>query len=86
MQEFVVYVLYSEKFKKIYIGYSTDLINRFYSHNIFARKGYTVRFRPWVLVYQEFHDTKINALSREKQLKSARGRKFIYEEIISNIK
>jgi len=26
MTEFVVYVLFSEKFKKIYIGYTSDLI------------------------------------------------------------
>ncbi|MEM6360301.1 MAG: GIY-YIG nuclease family protein, partial [Bacteroidota bacterium] len=31
---FTVYVLYSPKFNKIYIGYSSDLQSRLDSHNI----------------------------------------------------
>ena len=42
---FVTYVLYSEKFDKIYIGYTSDLINRFHSHNSLAKKGYSIKFR-----------------------------------------
>ena len=82
MQEFVVYVLYSEKFQKIYVGISSDLINRFHSHNKFATKGFTLKFRPWVIAFVEFYQTKQEALKREKQLKSAQGRKYIHEKII----
>lgn len=38
----------------IYIGYTSDLIDRFHSHNQFATKGYTVKFRPWQVIYIEF--------------------------------
>ncbi len=46
MDEFVVNVLFSEKHNKIYIGYTTALIDRFISHNKLAKSGYTVKFRP----------------------------------------
>lgn len=55
---YVVYVLYSKSFDKIYIGYTSDLINRFHSHNSLAKKGYTIKFRPWEVLYLEFSDSK----------------------------
>ena len=78
---FVTYVLYSQKFNKIYIGYTNNLIDRFHSHNYFATKGYTCKFRPWMVALVEFHQTKSMALIREKQLKSSRGRDFIWIQI-----
>ena len=59
---FVTYALYSKKYNKIYIGYTTDLIDRFYSHNIHSTKGYTKNFRPWIVVYVEFHELKSTAM------------------------
>jgi putative endonuclease len=78
---FVTYVLYSEKFNQLYIGYTSDLINRFHSHNSFATKGHTIKYRPWIVAYVEFHETKNQALLIEKQLKSSRGRNFCREQI-----
>ena len=78
---FVTYALYSQNFNKIYIGYTADLIDRFYSHNVLSTKGYTQNFRPWMVVYVEFHDLKSTALQREKQLKTSRGRAFIRNQI-----
>ncbi|UBM61972.1 GIY-YIG nuclease family protein [Candidatus Sulfidibacterium hydrothermale] len=78
---FKVYVLYSQKFNKIYIGYTGNLEKRLLSHNKLAHKGYTVKFRPWTLVFSEEFPTKQLAMKREKQLKSAKGRRFIWEKI-----
>jgi len=78
---FTVYVLYSPTFDKIYIGYSSDLNNRFLSHNELATKGYTIRFRPWVIAYTEEFETKIEALKRESYLKSTQGRKFAWKMV-----
>ncbi len=78
---YVTYILYSEKFDKIYIGYTSDLVDRFKSHNIFSTKGYTSKFRPWIVIYVEFSDSKTSAMQREKQLKSARGREFCRSQI-----
>ncbi|WP_339811438.1 GIY-YIG nuclease family protein [uncultured Imperialibacter sp.] len=73
---FTVYALHSAKFNKIYIGYSSDMENRLDAHNIYQTKGYTFRYRPWVVVYTESYPTKKEAMIRERQLKSAKGREF----------
>ena len=77
-----VYVLFSPKYDKIYIGESTNIGDRFISHNLDTNKGWTSRYRPWVLVYAEKCEGKSAALKREKQLKSAAGRRWIWEEIV----
>jgi len=77
-----VYVLYSPQYDKIYIGESSNVGDRFISHNLETNKGWTGRYRPWVLVYVEKCEDKSAALKREKQLKSAAGRRWIWEEIV----
>ncbi len=79
---FTTYVLYSEKFDKIYIGYTSDLKNRLLSHNQLASKGWTIRFRPWRIIHIEEFALKSEALKREKELKSYQGRKYIREQIL----
>ena len=82
MQEFVTYILYSHQFDKIYIGYTSNLIQRFLSHNKLATKGYTIKYRPWMVVGVFVHQSKSEALKHEKYLKSGVGRKFIHSTII----
>ena len=79
---FTVYVLYSPLFNKIYIGYTSDLEARLISHNQLAVKGWTVKFRPWKLIHTEHFGTKVKAMKREKELKSAKGRLFIRKELL----
>ncbi len=74
---FVVYALYSLTYNKIYIGFTSDLEQRLKSHNKLGKKGWTIKFRPWELIYSEECSLKSEALKREKQLKSATGRNFI---------
>jgi putative endonuclease len=74
---FIVYALYSKNYDKIYIGFSSNLEARLRLHNEIATKGFTVKYRPWVIIYSEEHTTKTEAMVREKQLKTAQGRKFI---------
>jgi putative endonuclease len=79
---YTVYVLYSREYEKIYIGFTSNLESRMKSHNYLSKKGYTIKYRPWEVVYTESYETKSEAMKREKQLKSSRGRRFIWEEII----
>ena len=79
---YTVYVLYSEKFNKIYVGFTSDLENRLLSHNVLAKKGWTIRYRPWELIHAENFESKKQAMAREKQLKGGQGRKFIWEQIV----
>ncbi len=76
---FFVYALYSEAHNKIYIGYSSNPEKRLLSHNDERNKGWTGKFQMWKLIYTEKCDTKTEALKREKQLKSFKGREFIKE-------
>ncbi|MFP8487744.1 GIY-YIG nuclease family protein [Gracilimonas sp. Q87] len=78
---FTVYALYSPSHQKIYIGYTSDLEQRLLSHNSLGKKGWTIKYRPWKLAYTEEQDTKKEAIHRKKQLKSAKGREFIWEVI-----
>jgi putative endonuclease len=78
---YTVYVLYSENYNKIYIGRTADIQSRFKSHNELSGKGWTKNFRPWKIVYQENYNELKDASKREKELKSSRGRDFIWNLI-----
>ena len=78
---YYVYALYSQSFDTLYVGYTSDLEARFKSHNQLATKGWTVRYRPWVIIHTEEFTTKAEALKRERQLKSAKGRVFLRAKI-----
>jgi putative endonuclease len=74
-------VLYSKTFDKIYVGYTSNLSQRLESHNFYAKKGWTIKFRPWELIYSEEFELKSGALKREKELKTAKGREFIWQVV-----
>ena len=81
-EQFYVYILHSKSFDKIYIGYSADPYRRLLSHNHPQNKGWTKRYQTWEIIYTETFESKDLALKREKQLKTAQGRKFIWEKIL----
>ncbi len=67
-----VYVLYSDKAKSFYVGYTQDLKKRFAEHNKglnFSTKAY----KPWTLIYYEAHTMESDARRREKYLKTTAG-------------
>jgi putative endonuclease len=78
---YTVYVLYPEKNSKTYTGYSSDFAKRFASHNEFGKKDWATRFRPWIVLKTEEYETKGEAMSREKFLKSGHGRLLIRQWI-----
>jgi len=78
---FQVYALYSSKFNEIYIGYSTNAENRLASHNHERNKGYTKRYQPWEMVFKEEFKTRSEAMKREKELKTAMGRDYVWKEV-----
>ena len=70
-----VYVLYSDKFDRYYVGMSTNVNRRLSEHNLRKIKS-TKAFSPWKVIYIEEFNTRIEARLREKYLKSAAGRKW----------
>ena len=71
-----VYVLKSEKDGNMYVGYTTDLRERFALHNAGKVKSTRAR-RPFQLVYYEASLSQQDALRREKYLKTAYGKRYL---------
>lgn len=80
--KFFVYAIYNYTCKKIYIGQTDNLEKRLLEHNEKFGNHYTSRYQgSWKLIYSEKNITRKEALIREKQLKSYRGREFIKKKI-----
>jgi len=77
-----VYILYSAKLDKFYIGSTKDPRGRLRRH-LSASKGFTAQTRDWKLVYTEPFANKSKALARERQLKKWKNPTRIWELILS---
>ena len=82
LRMFIVYVLYSQTFDKIYIGFTSNLEERIKSHNELGKKGWTVAFRPWQIIHTEVFENKADAMKREKELKGGKGREWIRKTLL----
>ena len=71
-----VYILYSEKTDRYYIGSTSDVEKRLIKHNLGGTAS-TRPGRPWKIVHTETLNTKSEALIREKQIKNKKSRKYI---------
>lgn len=79
---FYTYVLQSEKDKRFYTGFTTDLKLRFEEHN----KGHVKSTKdrgPLKLVYYEACLDQNDATKREKYLKSYLGKQFLHNRLKS---
>lgn len=72
---FFVYVLYSDGFDKYYVGLSENVDKRLKAHNEGQNKS-TKPYIPWRVVHLEEYETRNEARTREKYLKSASGRRW----------
>jgi putative endonuclease len=77
---FYVYVIESEKTKRWYIGFSTDLRARITKHNQNGNKS-TSGQGPWKIIYYEAYLLKGDALGREKFLKSGSGWRYLKKQM-----
>lgn len=70
---YYVYIIFSDKLKRRYIGFSTDLKSRIKEHNqgkcISTSKG-----KPWKLIYYEAFVSEKDARREELFLKIGKGR------------
>ncbi|PYU47979.1 MAG: endonuclease [Acidobacteria bacterium] len=73
---FHVYILRSESTNRFYIGQTQDLEERLVYHN--ANYSKSLRNRgPWHLVYKQGYSTRVEAVRRERQIKSWKDRDMI---------
>ncbi len=59
----------------IYVGVTTNLLQRVYQHQEGYLEGFTKRYGCKLLVYYEFYPRMDTAISREKQLKAGTRKK-----------
>jgi putative endonuclease len=81
---FYTYILQSLKSGRYYIGHTQDLDLRLERHQS-GKVTATRNKGPWVIVYTEKFDSKIEANRRELDIKSKKSRPYI-EKLISNNK
>ncbi|KUK83630.1 MAG: hypothetical protein XD98_0295 [Microgenomates bacterium 39_6] len=73
MKFYYVYVLQSKNQNFIYVGYTTDLQERFRLHNKGQVKS-TKKFSPFKLIFYEAYRNKKDAKRREKYFKTTKGK------------
>ena len=81
--DFTVYIIYSEKLDKYYVGYTEDVNVRLTQHND-GLSTFTSKSKDWRLVYQERFATRQEAQARERAIKGKKSRKYI-EWLISQV-
>jgi putative endonuclease len=79
---YFVYILYSEKCDKYYVGQTGSLEKRIEEHNIGKGGSFSSICLPWKLVYHEPFATRSEAVRREGDIKGKKSRKYI-EYLIS---
>ncbi|EKE11002.1 MAG: hypothetical protein ACD_15C00160G0001 [uncultured bacterium] len=83
-----VYILYSKKLNKFYVGATSDLKRRVSEHNIGASQ-FTSAGVPWELAYYEAFLKKKDAIREENFLKTGKGRerrKYLLETYLEDLK
>ena len=79
-----VYILASQPRGTLYVGVTSDLIQRVWQHKCNLAEGFTQKYGVHTLVYFELHATMYDAISREKQLKAgSRAKKVVLIEAIN---
>jgi putative endonuclease len=68
-KQFCVYILASQRNGTLYIGVTSNLIQRIWQHKQGVTDGFTKRYGVKHLVHFEVHDTSESAITREKQIK-----------------
>lgn len=76
-----IYIIESQRDKRLYVGMSQNVKKRIKEHNtgyVFSTKGY----RPWKLVYSELVGSRVGARIKEKYYKSGSGKEYIKNVIL----
>jgi len=69
-QLYYVYILASKRNGTLYIGISSNLLDRVYKHKKGVYDGFTKKYKVNKLVYYEVYADVREAINREKQLKN----------------
>src|SRR4051812_30491877 len=70
-----VYIVANRRNGTIYVGVTSNLVQRAWQHRAGTVDGFTKRYRCKLLVWFEGHSTMEYAIAREKQLKGGSRKK-----------
>ena len=66
MKQPAIYILSSKKNGTLYIGVTSDIIQRVWQHKNDLAAGFTKKYNVHTLVYYELFDDMVSAITREK--------------------
>ncbi len=83
MKQPCVYIVSNKRNGTLYTGVTSDLPKRAFEHRAGLIKGFSARYGCKMLIWYELHETMIDAIAREKQIKAgSRVRKLsLIEEL-----
>ena len=68
-KEPAVYILANKTNGTLYVGVTSNLLQRIYQHKNDLVQGFSSKYKTHKLVYFELHETMTAAITREKQIK-----------------
>lgn len=85
-----VYILYSQKLRRHYIGYSSDIDVRMEFHKNAEARKFTAKADEWELFFEIKCKNKLQGLAIEKHIKSMKSKVYIqnlkkYPEMTENL-
>ena len=69
MKQPAVYILASQRNGTLYIGVTSNLVQRVYQHREILADGFSKQYGVKMLVWFEQHDTMESAIARERAMK-----------------
>jgi len=76
LMEGFLYILFSKKLNKYYIGSTNDILRRLYEHNI-GHSNFTKTGIPWVVVLSLKFASLAKARNEERRIKKCKNRRYI---------
>ena len=84
MKQPCVYIMANKRGGTLYTGVTSNLPRRVYEHREGLVKGFSTKYGCKVLVWYELHETMIDAITREKQIKGgSRAKKLALIEALN---
>jgi len=84
MKQPCVYIMASKRHGTLYAGVTSDMPKRAFEHREGLVKGFTKKYDCKILVWYELHETMIDAITREKQIKAgSRAKKLALIEALN---
>jgi len=84
MKQPCVYIMASKRHGTLYTGVTSNLPKRAFEHGEGLVGGFTAKYGCKILVWYELHETMIEAITREKQIKAgSRAKKLVLIEAVN---